>query len=32
MECSFRVGDESLPQAEEFNYLGMLFMSDGRLE
>ena len=26
VECS-----ESLPQAEEFKYLGILFMSDGRL-
>ena len=31
VEISVWVGDESLPQAEEFKYLGILFMSDGRL-
>jgi len=29
VECSLRVGDESLPQT--FKYLGILFTSDGRL-
>ena len=32
VECSLQVRDESLPQAEEFNYLGVLFTSDGRFE
>ena len=32
VECSLWVGDESLLQAEEFEYLGILFTSDGRLE
>ncbi|KAK0154873.1 putative uncharacterized transposon-derived protein F52C9.6 [Merluccius polli] len=27
-----RVGDEILPQVEEFKYLGVLFTSDGRME
>jgi len=32
VECSLRVGDKSLLQAEEFKYLGTLFTSDSRLE
>jgi len=32
MECSLRVKDECLPQAEEFKYVDILFISDGRLE
>jgi len=32
VECSLQVADESLPQAEEFKYLGILFTSDGRLD
>jgi len=31
-ECSLRVMDESLPQAEEFKYFAILFMNDGELE
>ena len=30
MECSLRVGNEILPQVEE--YLGVLFTSEGRME
>uniref|UniRef100_A0A3P8VZB6 Spliceosome associated factor 3, U4/U6 recycling protein n=1 Tax=Cynoglossus semilaevis TaxID=244447 RepID=A0A3P8VZB6_CYNSE len=30
--CTLRVGDEVLPQVEEFKYLGVLFTSDGRIE
>ena len=30
--CSLRVGGEFLPQVEEFKYLGVLFMSEGRME
>ncbi|TKS65366.1 R2 Retrovirus-related Pol polyprotein from type I retrotransposable element [Collichthys lucidus] len=32
VECSLRVGDEILPQVEEFKYLGILFTSEGRME
>ncbi|TKS65499.1 putative uncharacterized transposon-derived protein [Collichthys lucidus] len=32
VECSLRVGDEILPQVEEFKYLGVLFTSEGRME
>ncbi|KAK0156594.1 putative uncharacterized transposon-derived protein F52C9.6 [Merluccius polli] len=32
VECTLRVGDEILPQVEEFNYLGVLFTSEGRIE
>ena len=32
MECSLRVGNEILPQVEEFKYLGVLFTSEGRME
>ncbi|TKS64956.1 LINE-1 reverse transcriptase -like protein [Collichthys lucidus] len=31
VECSLRVGDEILPQVEEFKYLGVLFTSEGRM-
>ena len=29
--CSHWVGGELLPQVEEFKYLGVLFMSEGRM-
>ena len=29
---SLRIGGEFLPQVEEFEYLGVLFMSEGRME
>ena len=32
VECSLRVGNEILPQVEEFKYLGVLFTSEGRME
>ncbi|KAK0155407.1 LINE-1 retrotransposable element ORF2 protein [Merluccius polli] len=32
VECTLRVGDEILPQVEEFKYLGVLFTSEGRME
>uniref|UniRef100_A0A8C5HXV3 protein-glutamine gamma-glutamyltransferase n=1 Tax=Gouania willdenowi TaxID=441366 RepID=A0A8C5HXV3_GOUWI len=32
VECLLRVGDEVLPQAEEFKYLRVLFTSEGRME
>ncbi|KAK0131008.1 Retrovirus-related Pol polyprotein from type-1 retrotransposable element R2 [Merluccius polli] len=32
VECTLRVGDETLPQVEEFKYLGVLFTSEGRME
>uniref|UniRef100_A0A669EEJ8 Reverse transcriptase domain-containing protein n=1 Tax=Oreochromis niloticus TaxID=8128 RepID=A0A669EEJ8_ORENI len=32
VECPLRVGDEFLPQVEEFKYLEVLFASDGRRE
>ncbi|XP_061618152.1 uncharacterized protein LOC133471975 [Phyllopteryx taeniolatus] len=30
--CHLQVGDEILPQVEEFKYLGVLFTSEGRME
>uniref|UniRef100_A0A8C6KZX9 Reverse transcriptase domain-containing protein n=1 Tax=Nothobranchius furzeri TaxID=105023 RepID=A0A8C6KZX9_NOTFU len=32
IECLLQVGDEVLPQVEEFKYLGVLFTSEGKLE
>ena len=32
VECTLRVGDEILPQVEEFKCLGVLFTSEGRME
>ncbi|TWW71145.1 hypothetical protein D4764_17G0006280 [Takifugu flavidus] len=32
VECLLRVGEEFLPQVEEFKYLGILFTSEGRME
>ncbi|TWW73389.1 hypothetical protein D4764_15G0007830 [Takifugu flavidus] len=32
VECLLQVGEEVLPQVEEFKYLGMLFTSEGRME
>ncbi|TWW63647.1 hypothetical protein D4764_03G0006550 [Takifugu flavidus] len=32
VECLLRVGEEVLPQVEEFKYLGILFTSEGRME
>ncbi|KAK0139279.1 LINE-1 reverse transcriptase [Merluccius polli] len=32
VECTLRVGDEILPQVEEFKYLGVLFTSEGRMD
>ncbi|KAF7645904.1 hypothetical protein LDENG_00196770 [Lucifuga dentata] len=32
VDCSLQVRGESLPQTEEFKYLGVLFMSEGRME
>lgn len=32
VDCSLRVGNESLPQVKEFKYLGVLFTSEGRRE
>nr|XP_049618290.1 E3 SUMO-protein ligase PIAS2 isoform X1 [Syngnathus scovelli]XP_049618292.1 E3 SUMO-protein ligase PIAS2 isoform X1 [Syngnathus scovelli]XP_049618293.1 E3 SUMO-protein ligase PIAS2 isoform X1 [Syngnathus scovelli] len=32
VECPLRIGDEILPQVEEFKYLGVLFTSEGRME
>ncbi|KAK0135552.1 hypothetical protein N1851_028597 [Merluccius polli] len=32
VECTLRVGDEILPQVEEFKYFGVLFTSEGRME
>ncbi|TWW64134.1 hypothetical protein D4764_03G0011420 [Takifugu flavidus] len=32
VECLFRVKEETLPQVEEVKYLGVLFMSEGRME
>ncbi|XP_061762964.1 retrovirus-related Pol polyprotein from type-2 retrotransposable element R2DM isoform X1 [Nerophis ophidion] len=31
-ECHLRVGEETLPQVEEFKYLGVLFTSGGRVD
>ncbi|KAK3523556.1 hypothetical protein QTP70_002465 [Hemibagrus guttatus] len=30
--CTLQVGGELLPQVEEFKYLGVLFMSEGRMD
>ncbi|KAI3370907.1 hypothetical protein L3Q82_007416 [Scortum barcoo] len=30
--CPLRVAGEVLPQVEEFKYLGVLFMSEGKME
>ncbi|KAK3542721.1 hypothetical protein QTP70_000102 [Hemibagrus guttatus] len=30
--CTLQVGGEVLPQVEEFKYLGVLFMSEGRMD
>ena len=32
VECTLRVGDEILPQVEEFKYLRVLFTSEGRMK
>ncbi|TWW62327.1 R2DM Retrovirus-related Pol polyprotein from type II retrotransposable element [Takifugu flavidus] len=32
VECLLRVGEEVLPQVEEFKYLGILFTSESRME
>ena len=32
VDCPPRVGSEVLPQVEEFQYLGVLFTSEGRME
>ncbi|XP_061892442.1 uncharacterized protein LOC133642332 [Entelurus aequoreus] len=32
VECHLRVGEETLPQVEEFKYLGVLFRSGGRVD
>jgi len=32
VECSLQVGNEILPQVEEFKYLGVLFTNEGRME
>ena len=32
VECPLQVGEEVLPQVEEFKYLGVLFASDGTME
>ena len=32
VECPLQVGEEVLPQVEEFKYLGVLFTSDGTME
>ena len=32
VECILRVGDEILPQVEEFKYVGVLFTSERRME
>ena len=32
VECPFWLGNEILPQVEEFKYLGVLFMSEGRMD
>ena len=32
VECTLRVGDEILPQVEEFKYLGVLFTREWRME
>ncbi|XP_061894160.1 solute carrier family 25 member 55a isoform X1 [Entelurus aequoreus] len=32
VECHLRVAEETLPQVEEFKYLGVLFTSEGRVD
>ena len=32
MDCLLQVGEEILPQVEEFKYLGVLFTSEGKME
>ena len=32
VDCPLQVGEESLPQVEEFKYFGVLFMSEGKME
>ncbi|MDG2595023.1 reverse transcriptase domain-containing protein, partial [Vibrio parahaemolyticus] len=32
VDCPLEVGEEVLPQVEEFKYLGILFTSEGRME
>ena len=32
MDCPLQVGGESLPHVEEFNYLWILFRSEGKTE
>ena len=32
VDCPLQVGGESLPQVEEFKYLGVLFRSEGTIE
>jgi len=32
VECPLRVGNDIIPQVEEFKYLGVLFTSEGRME
>jgi len=32
VDCTLQVGTECLPQAKEFKYLGVLFMSEGKME
>ncbi|KAF7642469.1 hypothetical protein LDENG_00257460 [Lucifuga dentata] len=32
VDCSLQVRGKSLPQTEEFKYLGVLFTSEGRME
>ena len=32
VEYSLRVGNEIIPQVEEFKYFGVLFRSEGRME
>ena len=32
VECLLRVGEEILPQVQEFKYLGVLFTSEGKMK
>ena len=32
VDCLLQVGGESLPQVEEFKYLGVFFMDEGKME
>ena len=32
VDCPLQVGEELLPQAKEFKYLGVLFTSEGKME